>query len=123
MKTRIRNDAGRAAKLAVVLALLFCHGALGSVHELMHGPVPVAHASHEHTGHMDGPAADRAAGWTVGYFAVLLAAVAVVAGLFRCFRRLPVRIVRNLYEPGQLRTSRYHLPRGPTLPRLQVFLL
>ncbi|TCJ15293.1 hypothetical protein E0L93_12940 [Rubrobacter taiwanensis] len=123
MKTRIRNDAGRAAALAVVLALLFCHGALGSVHEFMHGPVPVAHTSHEHTNHMDGPAADHAAGWTVGYFAVLLAAVAVVAGLFRCFRHLPVRIIRNLSGPGPLRAACYHLPRGPALPRLQVFLL
>jgi hypothetical protein len=110
-----------AAPLLVAAALLLCHGALGSLHLLSSGPLPaeraVGHAHHQE-GHCLGGAE---------YPAALLTPLLGGALLLLLLRRAPRPRPQTPAVPPDAPhlpvRSRVPLPRGPTLPLLQVFLL
>ncbi|MCA3748859.1 MAG: hypothetical protein IN808_06935 [Rubrobacter sp.] len=108
-----------AAPLLVAAALLLCHGVLGSLHLLSAtGPPPGG----EHAAsHQDCPEGHCAG--SKEYPAVLLTVFLGAALWLLCARR-PRREISGpqaaLHRP---RRPRPPLPRGPTLPLLQVFLL
>lgn len=122
----------------LVVVLLLCHGILGFAHQTschavceatdplqsslsIHG----AHGSGEAGGHaVDGPAGAPDGGQGVdGYFAVLLALFgAALLGLLLGARGRYETIALRPHRPRSLLAFAC-LPRGPTLPRLQVFRL
>lgn len=120
----------------LIWALLLCHGVFGALHVATDPALTYAApaaifagehaAAHHASGHHDGSEhgnrqADHAA---TEYFAVLLGAFAGLT-LWLLLRRAPRRV------PTSSATRRcvgahpavFTLPRGPTLPRLQVFRL
>lgn len=115
---------GRVSVLAVVAALLLCHGAFGYAHQLpateAHA-APTAHAAGGHHSVPDGGTDGAHQGGA--YFATLLALLFGTALLLgdrgRAYTKLPVPAVprrgHGITVP--------HPPRGPTLPSLQVFRL
>lgn len=138
--THPRSSRRSGGFLAVLLvgALLLCHGVFGFAHEischecastgLLAGMAP--------TGHEDGP--DRQAGHAAGhsaggdpagghafagYFGIALALFGMaVLGLLRGTQRRYGDVFAPLYRTRSLPASA-RLPRGPTLPLLQVFRL
>ncbi|AHY47881.1 Hypothetical Protein RradSPS_2598 [Rubrobacter radiotolerans] len=124
--------------MALVLALLLCHGAFGSLHLVQGDAAPgtSSGASHGamHTGHDDDPGQRGPAGISLhsgmsaeDYFAVpvaaaLLGALAALAlPVSRVLRATRVEpAIRRIAPAGRARPN---LPRGPTLPALQVFRL
>jgi hypothetical protein len=122
-----RNKA-RLTALVLALALLVCHGAMGSIHLVpmeTHVAPPAhkeTHAHHdaEHGGFL---AAHHEAA-AVEYFAVLslFFLAALLFALRPRFEMLPAKVVES--RAGDVRfTAPAHLPRGPTLPSLQTFRL
>ena len=125
--------AGRERLVAALLAvaMLFCHGALGALHQASSSPVghtgghyapASAPASAGHAEHHDNPVAHPLAhaDYAAVLFVVLLgAALALLPGRFSA-RGLPVAP----RAPGLVPPRLALLPtRGPTLPLLQVFRL
>jgi hypothetical protein len=121
-----------AGALTLALALLFCHGFFGSLHEL-HGPAATGatteaaeghHASHEHSGPGDAAAHLGHA----DYYAVLLLVATLLLGVLAWLLPYAVRPRRawdGSTSRGRLLPSGawHHPPRGPTAPLLQVFRL
>lgn len=122
----------------LIWALLLCHGAFGSLHTVadlvVADPAPAAlsaggHATIHHTsGHHDGGAGhdERQTRHTgAEYFAVLLSIFFGGLALRVLLRNAPRRHATS----SATRRSRsmppavFSLPRGPTLPLLQVFRL
>lgn len=118
--------------LAVLLigALLLCHGVFGALHAgALDRPVPAGHsdmpqaaAETGDTSHDKKPSAHEFAG--AGYFAVLLTALGALVLLAltrraRLWTRAPVALSLDPHFLGYIP----HLPRGPTIPHLQVFRL
>jgi len=109
-----------AAPLLVAAALLLCHGALGSLHLLSSGPLPAGHAA-GHAHHQEGHCLGGAE-----YPAALLTSLlggALLLLLLRARRPRPQAPAAPPEAPRLPARSRAPLPRGPTLPLLQVFLL
>jgi hypothetical protein len=133
------TKSGRGAALALLLAvaLVLCHGALGS-HHLVHQPSTVD--LHEHAlGHafngVHGSASDAKAGEQaegpgggcsncVAYFAILLVvSLGTVLGLVMAARPWTCIATPSLSRRLQLVPPVLHPARGLTLPVLQVFQL
>lgn len=123
--------------MLLVGALLLCHGILGFAHQTScHAgcesinPLsssPLAHGGHGsgNTGGYagDGPAGADSGQGGGGYFAVFLVLFgAAFLGLSLGARRRHEPVVPRTYRPRFLPTFAC-LPRGPTLPLLQVFRL
>jgi hypothetical protein len=118
-----RSTRERLLPLLLVGALLLCHGAFGSLHQIEapvhfdHSPV-VGHTSHEQE---HGAADDQPPGahdYAAALFALLLGMVyALLLGVAR-------DIFPASRRTGSLATTRtFHLPRGPSPPLFQVFRL
>lgn len=128
------HSSRRSGGFLVVLlvgALLLCHGVLGFAHEIScHGcypsdlPANVSPAGHEHGSSGDTTGDDPAGGHTfTGYFGITLALFGAILGLLLRARKWRwVASPRLYYRPHPLPTLA-RLPRGPTLPLLQVFRL
>ncbi|QYJ16340.1 hypothetical protein Rxycam_02173 [Rubrobacter xylanophilus DSM 9941] len=104
--------------LLVGVALLLCHGVLGSLHLLPSEPLVMQHASghvHHQEGHCPG-----GEDYPAVLLTVFLGAAAVCLLWARRERTEDPGRPEAAYRPP--RTGAF-LPRGPTLPRLQVFLL
>lgn len=129
---RMARDGGLLPVL-LIAAVLLCHGALGSMHQVSCDPcesmgVPgVHHGSAAETGGTEsGQAGDGHAGGLAG-----IAYAAVVTALFGAALLGLIGIVRGRLDAYIPRTSGrqlfptvfHHRPRGPTLPSLQVFRL
>ena len=131
---------GSGGFLAVLLigALLLCHGILGFAHQAScHAgckatePLPSSpsfygeHGSGAAGGHAgDGPAGTQTGGHgTGGYFAVVLVLFGAASlGLLLGARKQSETAVLRPYRPRSLPAFAC-LPRGPTLPLLQMFRL
>ena len=123
--------AGRDRLVAALLAvaLLFCHGALGALHQAStwpaehagvqhHAPAAAPSTAEHHAGHHGGPVvhADYAAVLVV---VLLGAALALLLGGFSARGTVvSPRVFGRVFLPLFLRA-----PRGPTLSLLQVFRL
>lgn len=134
MPDRLIND--RILPRVLIWALLLCHGVFGALHVatdptltdaapavLFAGEHTTAHHASSHhggSGHGDHQL-DHAA---TGYFAVLLSTFAALA-LWSLLRRAPRR--DETYSVARrsvgAHPAGFALPRGPTLPSLQVFRL
>lgn len=117
---------------------MLCHGVLGFAHQTScHGVCeatePLTSSSPAHEAHGSGHAVGKTAadsGWASDggqlpsvYFAVILALFgAAFLGLFLGARRRRETATANLCRPRSLPAFAC-LPRGPTLPLLQVFRL
>jgi hypothetical protein len=137
---RPRSSLRSGEFLAVLLveALLLCHGVFGFAHEIScHECDPpdllasMSQAGHEHgsehpIGHEAGQATgdDPVGGHAfAGYFGIVLALFGVVVlGLLPDARSWRRDASPRLYRPCLL-PALARLPRGPTLPLLQVFRL
>lgn len=120
------------AALVLALALLVCHGAMGSLHLIpMEAHAPEAH-SKIHAHHAAHASHDIERGGLLAahhdadieYFAVLslFFLAALLFALRPKFEMLPARVAES--RSGSVRsTAPAHLPRGPTLPSLQIFRL
>jgi hypothetical protein len=129
-----RNGARTSAlALFIALAVLICHGAMGSLHLPAETPVGshMPHASHEagHTNHEEHEAghggllaAHHEA--EIEYFAVLslFFLAALLFALRPKFERLPARVTAS-FERVRRGVAATPFPRGPTLSSLQVFTL
>ena len=129
---RIRGEAGFTlveicVSMALLLvALLFCHGFLGALHQVC-GPSEHSHPAGEHPSHTQGDSSDHPAAHLgcSEYAAVLIsvlfgAIIALLLSGVRAWRKLhdSPRLLKRFLPPLIL-----HLPRGPTAPVLQVFRL
>jgi hypothetical protein len=120
-----RSTIERLLTLLLVGALLLCHGAFGSLHQVK-GPVLSEHLTvEEHTSHHEehGPADGHPVGehdYAAALFALLLGMVyALLRGETRSRDAFPAP-----RRTGSLPTTRvFHLPRGPGPPLSQVFRL
>ena len=140
---RVARSSGSSPRsggsLAVLLVgvLLLCHGILGFAHQVSCHAVceptdplpnsPSIHAEHgsvEASGDTeDEPAGAPDGGQAVdGYFAVLIALFGAAFLLLLGLRGRRGSVALRLHRPRFLPTFAC-LPRGPTLPRLQVFRL
>lgn len=123
---------GGLLPVLLIAAVLLCHGALGSAHQVscaaceLTGAPGIHHGSVSGMGEDGGQTGDNAAGGlgALSYAAVVIAACGVAfLGLLLAVRRwheLEARgsVFRWHYPPAVA-----HRPRGPTLPSLQVFRL
>ena len=137
---RCSASAGRPASLSgpggflpvlLIGALLLCHGVLGYAHEMSRGcdgphPMQTATAAGEHAaGHTGGHGTeDPACGHTLtAYFAVVLALFgAAFLGFLLGAQERQRAVVSPARRSFPLSGIAY-LPRGPTLPFLQVYRL
>lgn len=140
--SRARRDRLVAALLAV--ALLFCHGAFGALHQTAtrlaepseghHAPATPPAAVGHHPGHGGAAAEQSFAEHQVAHYggamahadyAAALFVVLVGAVLSMFFAWSPARNLADAARPlGRLLAPFYlRPPRGPTLPLLQVFRL
>jgi hypothetical protein len=125
----------RVLPQVLIWALLLCHGAFGALHladPASAAAVPAAHSATEHatahtSEHHDGTGheehqADHAA---LEYFAVLLGSFVGGLALWVLLRNAPRRRGTSFAarRSWATRPEVFSLPRGPTLPRLQVFRL
>jgi hypothetical protein len=128
---RSSRRSGGFLTVLLVGALLLCHGVLGFAHEIschecdssdLLASVPPAGHEHGPPGHAAGD--DPAGGHMFpGYFGIVLALFGVAAlGLLPGARRWHGISSSQLYRSRPLPTFA-PLPRGPTLPLLQVFRL
>ena len=117
---------GRASVLAVVVALLLCHGAFGYAHQLPATETHAAHAVHTaHTagGHNSVPDGETDGAHQGAYFATLLALLFGTVLLLGGRGWARVRLSVPAVPRHGRKTAILHPPRGPTLPSLQVFRL
>ncbi len=117
--------------LLLVGTLLLCHGIFGVLHLCSASPIPVHH-EHEQlvstgTGDTGMLAHEHATCHLTGaeYFAVLFATFIglLILGLLLKGARLWHVVSPSFVSDRYLRSSVLHLPRGPTLPLLQVLRL
>ena len=108
----------------VVVALLFCHGAFGYVHQLPPVDVQSAHAAHVVGGHQPGPG-QATDGLHLGdtYFATLLLLLFGTSLLLGGRVSVGAKLPDPALWRGGHKTRRLPPPRGPTPSRLQVFRL
>ena len=121
---------GRLVAALLIFALLLCHGALGALHQASSKAVEHdAGGHHAHTaaqpvsadhgvGHHDGPIAHT--DYAAVLFVVLLGAAFLLLSDRFVARSLAVSSRTSGRVPSTLALL---LPRGPTLPLLQVFRL
>lgn len=132
-----RLTSHRVLPQVLIWALLLCHGAFGALHEVA-GPVvadtaPAALSAGKHdtahhvSGHHGGAGheEDQANHASAEYFAVLLGTFLGGLALWTLLRNLPRRDGTSSATWRSRVTSPavFSLPRGPTLPLLQVFRL
>jgi hypothetical protein len=118
---------GRFLAILLVGALLLCHGLFGVAHLCPASKIPGYH-EHEHPASTDtGMAAhEHVTCHLVGteYFAVIFATLlGLILGLLFKGARLWDGVSLSFVSGRRLRPSILHLPRGPTLPLLQVLRL
>jgi hypothetical protein len=118
-----RSTRERLLPLLLVGALLLCHGAFGSLHQV-EGPVLSDHSTVvEHTSHQEehGTADDHLVGahdYAAALFALLLGMV------YALLRREARDTFPAPWRTGSLATARiFHLPQGPSPLLSQVFRL
>jgi len=126
---------GRFSAILIVAALLFCHGAFGYAHQLPSVDAQVertVHPAHDadpatagHAAGVHGPVGDGDAeamhlggAYSATLLLLLFGAVLLVGARASRGARLPAPGHRVGRGPFGLRA-----PRGPTIPRLQVFRL
>lgn len=109
-------------QVLLILALLLCHGALGSLHQLHCGPEQTPLVAEKHTSHHERAAPDSG----------LLGLMGCVGAFFALFLWLIHGLPRRetggwTLSPATRAADRLapalvpNLARGPTLPLLQVF--
>jgi hypothetical protein len=109
--------------VVVVVALLFCHGALGYAHQLPPADATAAHAAHAEGGHQPDPDGGAAGSHLAdAYFATLLLLLfgtSLLLGGISVGAKLPA----PASWMGGHKVRKLHPPRGPTSSYLQVFRL
>lgn len=123
-----RHKAAALVAIVLAFALLLCHGAMGSLHLPMepHGEHAAVGGHEHHASHKGDHGGLLAAHHEaeIEYFAVL-SIFLLAASLFALrpkFERLPARVAARFTHVRRSAAST-PLPRGPTLPLLQVFRL
>jgi hypothetical protein len=124
----LRPTSDRLLALLVIWALLLCHGAFGALH-LIPDPVlqPIAAGEHATTHHLSGahggvPEERPVPHHTdVEYFAVLLGTL--LGALYLWLLLLSDWVFTTRRFVGSPPATVFNLPRGPTLPFLQVLRL
>jgi hypothetical protein len=128
-------ETGRSAALALLLAvaLLVCHGVLGSHHEAQQAPTGDLHqhasgyASHESHGGDSGAGHEGRGGGcsscVTSYAVLLVLSLGAMVGALLNGARPWTGIAAPLLSPPGSVPHMLRLARGPTLPLLQVFRL
>ena len=119
-----RSTRERLLPLVLVGALLLCHGAFGSLHQISNATLS-EHLAVEHPSHQEEHgSADAHPMGGLDYAAALFA---LLLGMIYGFLRREPRGRDALYAPRRIgllpTTAVFHLPRGPDPPLFQVFRL